>query len=316
MLHEELKKRILILDGAMGTVLQSYHLKNKDFYGVSGCYEILNESRPDIILEIHKKYIESGADIIETNSFNANAISLKDYSLEEKAYMLAKKAAELAKKAAKESNKKIYVLGSVGPTNKGLSLPAGNILCQKNLSFQKLKEAYYEQILGLVDGGVDGILIETIFDGLNAKAAIIAAEEVFYFRHKKLYLCISATVDKQGKLLTGQSIESLILELDTPSILSFGFNCSFGVEDLLPLVHKVKSITTKYISLYPNAGLPNQNGEYKENLEIMREMLAPLVHNHEINILGGCCGTNYRHIRMLSKLVSNQHPRNVPIFLK
>src|SRR3712207_697568 len=311
MLHEELSKRILILDGAMGTVLEKYFLKSEDFCGAAGCYEILNETRADIILEVHKKYIEAGADIIETNSFNCNAISLKEYQLKNKVYSLAKKSGEIARQAVKESGKKVYVLGSVGPTNRSLSFPLRDILYQRGLSFQELKEAYYEQILGLVDGGVDGVLIETIFDGLNAKAAVIAAEEVFEFRKKSLWICISATVDKQGKLLTGQSMESLILSLDTPSVLSFGFNCSFGSKDLVPLVQKIQFCTTKYISLYPNAGLPNQNGDYTETAEQMIQDLLPVIQNQEVNILGGCCGTSYEYIRALAKLVSGKLPREI-----
>ncbi|KDE67206.1 homocysteine S-methyltransferase family protein [Fusobacterium necrophorum] len=316
MLHEELSKRILILDGAMGTVLQKYSLQSEDFCGSVGCYEILNETRAEIILEIHKKYIEAGADIIETNSFNCNAISLKNYQLEKKAYSLAKKSAEIARRAAEESRKKIYVLGSVGPSNKSLSLSLGDLPYQESLSFQDLKEAYYEQILGLVDGRVDGILIETIFNALNAKAAVIAAEEVFAFRKKALWICISATVDKQGKLFTGQSMESLILSLDRPSILSFGFNCSFGAKHLVPLIQKIQSCTTKYISLYPNAGLPNQNGDYTETVEQIIEVLLPVIRNQKVNILGGCCGTSYEYIRALAKIVSEKnYIRNIFHFL-
>ncbi|AYV94549.1 5-methyltetrahydrofolate--homocysteine methyltransferase [Fusobacterium necrophorum subsp. funduliforme] len=306
MLHEELSKRILILDGAMGTVLQKYSLQSEDFCGAVGCYEILNETRAEIILEVHKKYIEAGADIIETNSFNCNAISLKDYQLENKVYSLAKKSAEIARQAVEESGKKIYVLGSVGPTKKSLSFSLGDAPYQESLLFQELRETYYEQILGLVDGGVDGILIETVFDALNAKAAVIAAEEVFAFRKKALWICISATVNEQGKLLTGESIEALILFLDRPSILSFGFNCSFGAKYLVPLIQKIQSCTTKYISLYPNAGLPNQNGDYMETAEQMIQDLLPVIQNQKVNMLGGCCGTSYEYIRALAKIVSEK----------
>ncbi|MBQ3437139.1 MAG: homocysteine S-methyltransferase family protein, partial [Fusobacterium sp.] len=262
MLHEELKKRILILDGAMGTVLQKYNLNSDDFGGkAKGCFEILNETRPDIIQEVHEKYILAGADIIETNSFNCNAISLKDYNLENKVFDLAKKSGEIAKKATKISNKKIYVLGSIGPTNKSLSFPIGDIPYERAISFNDLKEVYKEQIRGLIAGKVDGLLIETIFDGLNAKAAVLAAEEVYEELDIRLPICISATVNRQGKLLTGQSMESLIVSLDADTIISFGFNCSFGAADLVPLIKRIQKSTTKFISLYPNAGLPNQNGD-------------------------------------------------------
>lgn len=300
-LEKALSQRILILDGAMGTVLQKLPLNPEDFHEAIGCYEILNETRPEIILNIHRQYIEAGADIIETNSFNANAISLKQYHLEKKSYSLSKKAAEIAKQAVKESRKNVYVLGAVGPSHKSLTLSK-----DKNNSFQELKKAYYNQILGLIDGGVDGILIETIFDILNAKAAVMAAEEVLDFRKKKVWILISATVNKEGKLLTGDSMESLISILDRPSILSFGFNCCFDPKDLEPFIQTIHKVTDKYVSLYPNAGLPNSEGRYTETVEQMIENLFPLIQNQQVNIIGGCCGTSYEHIQALANIVSGK----------
>ena len=311
-LEKELKERILVLDGAMGTVLQKYELTPEDFNGAKGCYEILNETRPDIIFEVHKKYIEAGADIIETNSFNCNAISLKDYHLEDRVYDLAKKSAEIAKEAVKASGKKVYVLGSVGPTNKSLSFPVGDIPYKRAVSFDEMKDVIKEQVKGLIDGGVDGILLETIFDGLTAKAALLGTEEAFEEKNVYLPISVSGTVNKQGKLLTGQSMESLIVALDRPSIISFGFNCSFGAKDLVPLVLKIKEQTTKFVSLHANAGLPNQNGDYVETAERMRNDLMPLIENQAINILGGCCGTNYDHIRAIAEMVKGQKPRVLP----
>ena len=311
-LEKDLKERILVLDGAMGTVLQKYELTPEDFNGAKGCYEILNETRPDIIFEVHKKYIEAGADIIETNSFNCNAISLKDYHLEDRVYDLAKKSAEIAKEAVKESGKKVYVLGSVGPTNKSLSFPVGDIPYKRAVSFDEMKDVIKEQVKGLIDGGVDGILLETIFDGLTAKAALLGTEEAFEEKNIYLPISVSGTVNKQGKLLTGQSMESLIAALDRPSIISFGFNCSFGAKDLVPLVLKIKEQTTKFVSLHANAGLPNQNGDYVETAERMRNDLMPLIENQAINILGGCCGTNYDHIRAIAEMVKGQKPRVLP----
>ena len=311
-LEKELKERILVLDGAMGTVLQKYELTPEDFNGAKGCYEILNETRPDIIFEVHKKYIEAGADIIETNSFNCNAISLKDYHLEDRVYDLAKKSAEIAKEAVKESGKKVYVLGSVGPTNKSLSFPVGDIPHKRAVSFDEMKDVIKEQVKGLIDGGVDGILLETIFDGLTAKAALLGTEEAFEEKNIYLPISVSGTVNKQGKLLTGQSMESLIAALDRPSIISFGFNCSFGAKDLVPLVLKIKEQTTKFVSLHANAGLPNQNGDYVETAERMRNDLMPLIENQAINILDGCCGTNYDHIRAIAEMVKGQKPRVLP----
>ena len=296
----------------MGTVLQKYELTPEDFNGAKGCYEILNETRPDIIFEVHKKYIEAGADIIETNSFNCNAISLKDYHLEDRVYDLAKKSAEIAKEAVKESGKKVYVLGSVGPTNKSLSFPVGDIPYKRAVSFDEMKDVIKEQVKGLIDGGVDGILLETIFDGLTAKAALLGTEEAFEEKNIYLPISVSGTVNKQGKLLTGQSMESLIAALDRPSIISFGFNCSFGAKDLVPLVLKIKEQTTKFVSLHANAGLPNQNGDYVETAERMRNDLMPLIENQAINILGGCCGTNYDHIRAIAEMVKGQKPRVLP----
>ena len=307
--EKELRERILVLDGAMGTVLQKYELTPEDFNGAKGCYEILNETRPDIIFEVHKKYIEAGADIIETNSFNCNAISLKNYNLEDKVYDLAKKSAEIAKDVVRKSGKKVYVFGSVGPTNKGLSFPKKDVSCKRTVSFDEMKEVIKVQVAGLIDGGVDGILLETIFDCLTAKAGLLAIEEVFEEKNIKLPISISATVNKQGKLLTGQSMESLIVDLDRDSVTSFGFNCSFGAKDLVPLVLKIKELTTKFVSLHANAGLPNQNGDYVETAQKMRDDLLPLIENQAINILGGCCGTDYEHIKLIAELVKGKKPR-------
>lgn len=307
MFYKELGKRILILDGAMGTTLMKYDLSMKDFAGkTKNCFELLNETRPDIIQEVHKKYIEAGADIIETNSFNCNAISLKDYELENRVFDLAKKSAEIARKATEITNRKVYVLGSIGPTNKSLTFLKKNAAYEKEPTFFDFKKAYKEQIKGLIAGGVDGLLIETIFDTLNAKAAVLAAEESYKDLELNLPICISATVNRQGKLLTGETIEYLIESLDRPSILSFGFNCSFGTKDLAPLIKKIRKSTDKFISLYPNAGLPNQNGDYKETAEKMKDNLLTLIENKEINILGGCCGTTYEHIEVLANLIKGK----------
>lgn len=314
---QELKKRILVLDGATGTAIQKYELDIKDFNGKKGCNEILNITRADIIKEIHMNYMKAGADIIETNSFNCNKISLSEYGLSEKAYELSKISASLAKETALEfekiSGKKVWVAGSVGPTSKSASIPTGDIPYERGISFDELKEAYFEQVEGLFDGGADIILIETIFDGLNAKSALIATEEVFEKKGQSLPIMISATVNKQGKLLSGQSIESLVTALDRDSVISFGLNCSFGAKDLIPLIKKLSSFTNKYVSLYPNAGLPNENGEYNETPEITANYLKELVETKSVNILGGCCGTHYGHIKAISELVSGKEPRKTDI---
>lgn len=308
----ELNKRILVLDGATGTAIQKYNLSEKDFLGKIGCNEILNITRGDIIKEIHRKYVEAGADIIETNSFNANKISLADYKIEERAYELAKISAKLASEVRDESlslRRKIWIAGSVGPTSKSASIPTGNVPYEREITFDKLKEAYKEQINGLIDGGIDIILIETIFDGINAKSALVACDEIFEERKKFFPVMVSATVNKQGKLLSGQSIESLIIALDREYIISFGLNCSFGAKDLIPIIKKLGKFTDKYISLYPNAGLPNENGAYDETPEKMSEDLKEIVREKGINILGGCCGTHFGHIKAIANLVKDISPR-------
>ncbi|MCF2625487.1 methionine synthase [Fusobacterium perfoetens] len=319
-LKKELEKRILVLDGATGTAIQKYNLSDTDFLGKKGCSEILNITRPDIIKEIHLNYMKAGADIIETNSFNCNSISLSEYNLAEKSYEFSKISASIACEAVKNfseiSGKKIWIAGSVGPTSKSASIPTGDIPYEREISFDELKNSYSDQIRGLIDGGADIILIETIFDGLNAKAALIATEEIFEEKNKFFPVMISATVNKQGKLLSGQSIESLITALDREYIISFGLNCSFGAKDLVPLIKKLSSFTDKYISLYPNAGLPDENGEYKETPEITAEFLKELVEEKAVNILGGCCGTHFGHIKAISKLVSGKEPRKPSLSLK
>lgn len=309
----ELKKRVLVLDGATGTAIQKYNLTDEDFQGKKGCNEILNITRPDVIKEIHTKYIEAGADIIETNSFNCNRISLKDYEIEDMSYTLSKKGAELARETAdnfyKTSGKKIYIAGSIGPTSKSLSLPMGDVPYEREINFDQMKKIYSEQIEGVIDGGVDCLLIETIFDGLSAKAALVAAEDLFEKKNIQLPIMISATVNRQGKIFSGQSIESLITALDRPSIISFGLNCSFGAKDLIPMIKRIASFTDKYISLYPNAGLPNEEGEYEETPEITAGYLKELVDEKKVNILGGCCGTHFSHIKAIADLVKDKEPR-------
>lgn len=309
----ELKKRVLVLDGATGTAIQKYNLTDEDFQGKKGCNEILNITKPDVIKEIHTKYIEAGADIIETNSFNCNRISLKDYEIEDMSYTLSKKGAELARETAdnfyKTSGKKIYVAGSIGPTSKSLSLPMGDVPYEREINFDQMKKIYSEQIEGVIDGGVDCLLIETIFDGLSAKAALVAAKDLFEKKNIQLPIMISATVNRQGKIFSGQSIESLITALDRPSIISFGLNCSFGAKDLIPMIKRIASFTDKYISLYPNAGLPNEEGEYEETPEITAGYLKELVDEKKVNILGGCCGTHFSHIKAIADLVKDKEPR-------
>lgn len=309
------KKKIYILDGATGTVIQDYHLSEKDYTDNNckyiGCHEILNKTRQDVILDIHKKYIEAGADIIETNTFNSNSISLKDYGLENESYFLSFLGAKLAREAVENSKKEILVAGSIGPTNKSASISTSKSILDREIDFNELFESYLIQARGLVDGGVDLFLIETIFDGLNAKAAVIACEKVAKENSKKIPIMISSTVDKNGKILSGQDIKSLITSLDRDSIISFGLNCSFGAKDLIPLIESLNPYTDKLLSVYPNAGLPNENGEYDEKPQITLEYLKKLIDNKKINIIGGCCGTTPAHIKLISDYSKNYLPREI-----
>lgn len=311
-----LKEKIMVLDGAMGTSIQNYNLTEKDFRGdrfkdlpskLKGANEILNLTRPDIIKAIYNSYIKAGSDIIETNTFNGNSISMADYKLENLAYEVSFEGTKLAKIEAldhfEKTGKKIWIAGSIGPSNKSISIDSSEI------TFDTLKMAYKKQIRGIFHGGGDLLLIETIFDGLNAKAAVIGAEEVFEEEGKNLPIMISATVDKFGRLLSGQTMESLIVSLDRDSILSFGLNCSFGATELIPLIQKLGNFTHKPISIYPNAGLPNEIGEYSETPEEMIKILNNLIDHSGINIIGGCCGTTPKHIELIAKSVKNKIPR-------
>ena len=311
-----LKEKILVLDGAMGTSIQDYNLKEEDFRGerfkefhlkLKGANEVLNLTRPEIIKEIYNSYIYAGADIIETNTFNGNTISMADYDLEDLAYEVSLEGTKLAKEVVAEyfekSGKKVWVAGSIGPSNKSISIDSSEV------GFDELKEAYKSQIKGIVHGGGDILLIETIFDGLNAKAALIGAEEIFQEEEKSLPIMISVTVDKFGRLLSGQTMESLVVSLDRESVLSFGLNCSFGATELIPLIEKLGEFTNKPVSIYPNAGLPNEIGEYTETPEEMVEVLKGLINNSKINIIGGCCGTTPKHIKLIAEEVKNKKPR-------
>jgi 5-methyltetrahydrofolate--homocysteine methyltransferase len=311
-----LKEKIMILDGAMGTSIQNYNLTESDFRGerfknfpskLKGANEILNLTRPDVIKNIYNSYIEAGADIIETNTFNGNTISMADYNLGDLAYEVSLSGTKLAKSAAsdyfKKTGKKVWIAGSTGPSNKSISLDSSE------MNFDTLKNAYKKQIRGILHGGGDLLLIETIFDGLNAKAAVVGAEEIFEEEGKVLPIMISATVDRFGRLLSGQTMESLVISLDRDSILSFGLNCSFGAAELIPLIHKLGRFTHKPISIYPNAGLPNEAGEYTETPEETAEILDDLIKHSGINIIGGCCGTTPKHIELISEAVKNQNPR-------
>lgn len=303
-IRTELSKRILILDGAMGTMLQRK--------GLQGNSESFNLTNPETIGEIHNEYIEAGADIITANSFSANSISQSEYNLSEKAGQMAEAAARIARKAADEAPRKIWVAGSVGPTSKSLSL-AQNINDQifRPYSFDGMAEAFEVQIRGLVKGGVDLLLFETCFDALNTKAALYALGHIP--EAKDIPVMISASMsDKSGRTLTGQTMEAFYRSIQHCNPLSFGLNCSLGAEEMIPLIAEVASFAACAVSCYPNAGLPNEMGEYDETPSQMAESVRKMALAGSVNIVGGCCGTTPEHIKAVAEAVKGISPRAIP----
>lgn len=303
-IRTELSKRILILDGAMGTMLQRK--------GLQGNSESFNLTNPETIGEIHNEYIEAGADIITTNSFSANSISQSEYNLSEKAGQMAEAAARIARKAADEAPRKIWVAGSVGPTSKSLSLAQNiNDPIFRPYSFDGMAEAFEVQIRGLVKGGVDLLLFETCFDALNTKAALYAIGHIP--EASDIPIMISASMsDKSGRTLTGQTMEAFYRSIQHCNPLSFGLNCSLGAEEMIPLIAEVASFATCAVSCYPNAGLPNEMGEYDESPSRMAESVRKMALAGSVNIVGGCCGTTPEHIKAVAETVKGISPRAIP----
>lgn len=303
-IQTELSKRILILDGAMGTMLQRK--------GLQGNSESFNLTNPETIGEIHNEYIEAGADIITTNSFSANSISQSEYNLSEKAGLMAEAAARIARKAADETPRKIWVAGSVGPTSKSLSLAQNiNDPIFRPYSFDGMAEAFEVQIRGLVKGGVDLLLFETCFDALNTKAALYAIGHIP--EASDIPIMISASMsDRSGRTLTGQTMEAFYRSVQHCSPLSFGLNCSLGAEEMIPLIAEVASFATCSVSCYPNAGLPNEMGEYDETPSQMAESVRKMALAGSVNIVGGCCGTTPEHIKAVAEAVKGISPRAIP----
>lgn len=327
-LRDLLEERILILDGAMGTMIQRYKLTEEGYRGarfkdfsldLKGNNDLLSLTQPSVIREIHEAYLEAGADIIETNTFNAQKISLADYKMESLAYELNVAAAQLAKEAAKKyslltPDKPRFVAGALGPTNKTASLsPDVNDPGFRAITFDQLVEAYTEQVKGLVDAGVDLILVETIFDTLNAKAALFAIQEYFDATGKALPIMISGTItDASGRTLSGQTPEAFWNSVAHAEPLSVGLNCALGAELMRPYLEELSNIAPCFISCYPNAGLPNQFGEYDESPEHMANVLREFAESGFINIVGGCCGTTPEHIRNIAAAVKDCEPRKIP----
>lgn len=303
-IRTELSKRILILDGAMGTMLQRK--------GLQGNSESFNLTNPETIGEIHNEYIEAGADIITANSFSANSISQSEYNLSEKAGQMAEAAARIARKAAGEAPRKVWVAGSVGPTSKSLSLAQNiNDPVFRPYSFDEMAEAFERQIRGLINGGVDLLLFETCFDALNTKAALYALGHIP--EAKDIPVMISASMsDKSGRTLTGQTMEAFYRSIQHCNPLSFGLNCSLGAEEMIPLIAEVASFATCAVSCYPNAGLPNEMGEYDETPSQMAESVRKMALAGSVNIVGGCCGTTPEHIKAVAEAVKGISPRAIP----
>lgn len=303
-IQTELSKRILILDGAMGTMLQRK--------GLQGNSESFNLTNPETIGEIHNEYIEAGADIITANSFSANSISQSEYNLSEKAGQMAEAAARIARKAADEAPRKIWVAGSVGPTSKSLSLAQNiNDPVFRPYSFDGMAEAFERQIRGLINGGVDLLLFETCFDALNTKAALYAIGHIP--EASDIPIMISASMsDRSGRTLTGQTMEAFYRSVQHCSPLSFGLNCSLGAEEMIPLIAEVASFATCAVSCYPNAGLPNEMGEYDETPSQMAESVRKMALAGSVNIVGGCCGTTPEHIKAVAEAVKGISPRAIP----
>lgn len=303
-IRTELSKRILILDGAMGTMLQRK--------GLQGNSESFNLTNPETIGEIHNEYVEAGADIITANSFSANSISQSEYNLSEKAGQIAEAAARIARKAADEAPRKIWVAGSVGPTSKSLSLAQNiNDPVFRPYSFDEMAEAFERQIRGLINGGVDLLLFETCFDALNTKAALYALGHIP--EAKDIPVMISASMsDKSGRTLTGQTMEAFYRSIQHCNPLSFGLNCSLGAEEMIPLIAEVASFAACAVSCYPNAGLPNEMGEYDESPSRMAESVRKMALAGSVNIVGGCCGTTPEHIKAVAEAVKGISPRAIP----
>ena len=323
-IYKEIKNRVLVLDGAMGSLIQNYKLTEDDFrgerfkdfkYELQGNNDLLSITKPSVIREIHEAYLDAGADIIETNTFNANRISQSDYHLESLAYEINFEAARIAKEAADRFThinpaKPRFVAGAIGPTNKTTSLsPKVEDPGYRAVYFDEMKDCYYEQIKGLIDGGADILLIETVFDTLNAKAAIFAIEKLLAEYKKRIPVMISGTItDASGRTLSGQTVEAFINSVSHIDLLSIGLNCSLGAQEMRPYLEELSRKAPFNISAYPNAGLPNQFGEYDETPELMSGYIKDFTDNNFVNIIGGCCGTTPEHIRELAKIAEKASP--------
>lgn len=329
-IQQELEKRILIIDGAMGTMIQRYKLQEEDYRGtrfinwhkdVKGNNDLLSITKPAVITAIHKEYLLAGADIIETNTFSSTSIAQADYDMQEFAYELNVASATCAKNAINEYIKETntttpkFIAGAIGPLNKTLSLsPDVNNPGFRAVTFDEVVAAYTEQIKGLIDGGVDILLIETIFDTLNAKAAIFAAKKFFRENNIEKPIMISGTItDASGRTLSGQTLEAFYISVKHANPLSIGLNCALGANEMRGHIEELSNIASCYVSAYPNAGLPNAMGEYDEAPEETAHFIEDWAKNKWVNIVGGCCGTTPEHIKHIAEYVKLLEPRSLPV---
>ena len=320
-----LKNRILVLDGAMGTMIQQYKFSEEDYrgnrfkdyeYPLQGNNDLLSLTQPDAIREIHETFLDVGADIIETNTFSSTSVAMADYHMENLIYELNFESAKIAVNACKKytdlnPNKPRFVAGSIGPTNKTASMsPDVNDPGFRAITFDELVDSYSEQIEALVDGGVDILLVETIFDTLNAKAALFAITGIFDKIGYELPIMVSGTItDASGRTLSGQTAEAFVTSVSHLPLLTIGFNCALGAELMLPYMKRVSRFSNFFTAAFPNAGLPNAFGEYDESSTEMGEKIKKFLDEGRVNIIGGCCGTTPEHIKVISELVKNYKPR-------
>tara|TARA_A100001015_G_scaffold203723_1_gene227639 strand:+ start:852 stop:1853 length:1002 start_codon:yes stop_codon:yes gene_type:complete len=329
MIETILKNRVLVLDGAMGTMLQKLDFNEEDFRRerfkdhpcpLGGNNDLLSLTQAAAIQKIHEQYLMAGADIIETNTFSATSIAMADYQMEDLAYELNFESARIAKEAAKkittlDPNKPRFVAGAIGPTNKTASMsPDVKDPGFRAVDFDALSDAYLEQVSGLIAGGVDVLLVETIFDTLNAKAALGAIQQHFLTHKISIPVMVSGTItDNSGRTLSGQTVEAFAISLSHMPLMSIGFNCALGAGQLHPYVERMAKFSNFYTSVHPNAGLPNAFGEYDQSPQEMAALIKPFLDQNLINIVGGCCGTTPDHIRLIAKIAEQASPRKINI---
>ncbi len=326
-IQEELKKRILVLDGAMGTMLQRNKFEEADFRGnrfadfphpLKGNNDLLSITQPEAVKAVHRAYFAAGADIVETNTFSGTTIGMADYHMEDLVYELNCQSAKIAREVADEfTDKPRFVAGSIGPTNRTASMsPDVNDPGYRAVTFDELKLAYKQQVEALIDGGSDLLLVETIFDTLNAKAALFAIEEVKEERKIDIPVMVSGTItDASGRTLSGQTVEAFLISIEHIPLLSVGFNCALGADQLKPYLKRLSQNTSLNISAHPNAGLPNAFGQYDQTPEEMQQLIREYLQENLVNIIGGCCGTTPEHIKLIAEVAKEFKPRTIEVEL-